>query len=424
MAQLKRLRLGSTPVEGDAAALVALERPEEREGREPVYYDQLQDAEPKGTGSPPLASVLWRRAREVSLPLRVTPVAEQVARVESRAVGPAGTGKKFINDPDTLVRESLAGFGAAYSELVRVDLDRRLVLRAGAPTTGKVGMISGGGSGHEPLDIGYVGPGMLDGACVGEIFTSPAPGQIFAATEAVDGGAGVVYVVKNYTGDVMNFRMAADLAGQAGIPVEIVFVADDVAISTSGRTAGRRGTGVTPLVEKIAGAMATSGHSLAEVATLARKVNEQGRSFGVALEACVTPSLGGRTFELRSDEIEFGVGIHGERGRRREKLAPVAKIVDAMLDEILDDLRPSRGSPLLAFVNGFGATPLIELYVAYNELSQRLADRGYPIARSLVGNYVTSLDMAGMSITVLVLDEELMRFWDAPVQTAGFRWGR
>jgi dihydroxyacetone kinase-like protein len=332
-------------------------------------------------------------------------------------------GKKFLNDPDTIVHDALVGFGAAHGDLVRVDVDRRLVLRRGGPTRGKVGVLSGGGSGHEPLDAGFVGEGMLDAASLGEIFTSPVPDHIFAATKAIDGGAGVVYIVKNYTGDAMNFKLAAQLAEEAGIAVEIVFTRDDVAIGASDRTAGRRGTGVTPLVEKIAGARAAKSASLAEVADVARRVNAGGRSLGVALTSCVTPALGRPTFELGPDEIEFGVGIHGEPGRRREKLTSAAEMVDVMIDEILDDLRPADGSDLLAFVNGFGGTPLIELYVVYKELADGLASRGFRTTRNLVGNYVTSLDMAGMSITLLVLDEELTALWDAPVHTAGLRWG-
>src|SRR5881397_1992384 len=265
--------------------------------------------------------------------------------------------KKFINAPEDVVKESLAGLAAAHPDLVRVDFDNQLVLRKDAPIAGKVGLVSGGGSGHEPLHGGFVGRGMLDAACPGEVFTSPVPDQMLAATKAVDGGAGVVHVVKNYTGDVMNFKLAAELAEDEGIKVQSVLTNDDVAVEDSLYTAGRRGTGVTVLVEKIAGARAEAGGSLAEVAAIARKVNERGRSFGVALTSCVTPAAGSPTFDLGPDEMEFGVGIHGEPGRRREKVRSAAEIVEEMTTAILGDLEPAKGASLLAFVNGLGGTP-------------------------------------------------------------------
>jgi dihydroxyacetone kinase-like protein len=264
---------------------------------------------------------------------------------------------------------------------------------------------------------------MLDAACPGEVFTSPVPDQMLAATKAVDGGAGVVHIVKNYTGDVMNFRLAAELAEDEDIRVESVLTNDDVAVEDSLYTAGRRGVGVTVLVEKIAGAKAEAGGSLEEVAGIARKVNAQGRSFGVALTSCVTPAAGSPTFEIGADEMEFGVGIHGEPGRRRDKVAPVADVVEQMAEAILSDLDPKPGSNLLAFVNGLGGTPLIELYVIYNELTKQLERRGLNATRSLVGNYITSLEMAGASITLLTLDDELTALWDAPVHTPALRWG-
>jgi phosphoenolpyruvate---glycerone phosphotransferase subunit DhaK len=331
--------------------------------------------------------------------------------------------KKFINEPEDVVKESLQGLGAAHPNLVRIDLENRIVVRKDAPVAGKVGLVSGGGSGHEPLHGGFVGKGMLDAACPGEVFTSPVPDQMLAATKAVDGGAGVVHIVKNYTGDVMNFRLAAELAEDEDIRVESVLTNDDVAVEDSLWTAGRRGVGVTVLLEKIAGAKAEAGGSLEEVAAIARKVNAQGRSFGVALTSCVTPSAGTPTFEIGADEMEFGVGIHGEPGRRREKIAPVAEIVEQMADAILSDLDPKSGSNLLAFVNGLGGTPLIELYVIYNELTKQLERRGLTATRNLVGNYITSLDMAGASITLLTLDDELTALWDAPVHTPALRWG-
>jgi dihydroxyacetone kinase-like protein len=331
--------------------------------------------------------------------------------------------KKFINAPEDVVKESLAGLAAAHPDLVSVDFDDQIVVRRDAPVSGKVALVSGGGSGHEPLHGGFVGRGMLDAACPGEIFTSPVPDQMLAATKAVDGGAGVLHVVKNYTGDVMNFKLAAELAEDDGIRVETVLTNDDVAVEDSLWTAGRRGVGVTVLLEKIAGAKAEAGGTLEEVTAVARRVNERGRSFGVALTSCVTPAAGTPTFEIGGDEIEFGVGIHGEPGRRREKLASAADIVAEMTDAIVSDLAPSDGAELLAFVNGLGGTPQIELYLIYNELAKQLSARGLRASRSLVGNYITSLEMAGASITLLELDPELTELWDAPVHTAALRWG-
>jgi phosphoenolpyruvate---glycerone phosphotransferase subunit DhaK len=332
------------------------------------------------------------------------------------------TVKKFINDPADVVKESLTGLGLAHPDLVRIDLENQLVLRKDTPVAGKVALISGGGSGHEPLHGGFVGKGMLDAACPGEVFTSPVPDQMLAATKAVDGGAGVVHIVKNYTGDVMNFKLAAELAEDEGISVESVLTNDDVAVEDSLYTAGRRGTGVTVLVEKIAGAKAEAGGSLAEVAAVARKVNERGRSFGVALTSCATPAAGAPTFEIGGDEMEFGVGIHGEPGRRREKLRPAAEVVEEMAEAILGDLRPAQGANVLAFVNGLGGTPAIELYLVFAELAKQLEKHGVQATRSLVGNYITSLEMAGISITLLELDDELTALWDAPVHTPALRW--
>jgi dihydroxyacetone kinase-like protein len=331
--------------------------------------------------------------------------------------------KKFINEPADVVKESLTGLGLAHADLLRIDLDNQLVLRKDAPVSGKVALISGGGSGHEPLHGGFVGRGMLDAACPGEVFTSPVPDQMLAATKAVDGGAGVVHIVKNYTGDVMNFRLAAELAEDEGITVESVLTNDDVAVEDSLYTAGRRGTGVTVLVEKIAGAKAEQGASLAEVAAVARRVNDRGRSFGVALTSCATPAAGAPTFDIGPEEMEFGVGIHGEPGRRREKIRSAAEIVEEMTDTILADLEPGSGARLLAFVNGLGGTPAIELYLVYAELAKQLDRHGLTAARSLVGNYITSLEMAGISITLLELDDELTTLWDAPVHTPALRWG-
>ena len=331
--------------------------------------------------------------------------------------------KKFLNNPDDFVPESLAGLAAAHADLLRVDLEQQIVVRREAPVSGKVALVSGGGSGHEPLHGGFVGKGMLDAACPGAVFTSPVPDQMLAATKAVDGGAGVVHIVKNYTGDVLNFRMAAELAEDEGIQVESVLTNDDVAVEDSLYTAGRRGVGITVLVEKIAGAKAEAGGTLAEVAGIARKVNAQGRSFGVALTSCATPSSNGPIFEIGAEEMEFGVGIHGEPGRRREPIRPAAEIVEQMTSAILTDLDPSPGANVLAFVNGLGGTPLIELYLVYNELTKQLEGHGLTASRNLVGNYITSLEMAGVSITLLVLDDELTTLWDAPVHTPALRWG-
>ena len=331
------------------------------------------------------------------------------------------TVKKFLNNPEDVVPESLAGLGAAHPELVKVDLENQLVLRKDAPVKGKVALISGGGSGHEPLHGGFVGTGMLDAAAAGAVFTSPVPDQMLAATKAVDGGAGVIHIVKNYTGDVMNFKLAAEEAADEGIQVESVVTNDDVAVEDSLYTAGRRGTGATVLLEKIAGAKAEAGGSLGEVTSIAKKVNDQARSFGVALTSCATPGSG-PTFDLGADEMEFGVGIHGEPGRRREKVRSASEIVAEMSEAILGDLPPAGGSNVLAFVNGLGGTPLIELYVIYNELHKQLEERGLTATRTLVGNYITSLEMAGVSITILTLDDELTELWDAPVHTPALRW--
>jgi phosphoenolpyruvate---glycerone phosphotransferase subunit DhaK len=330
--------------------------------------------------------------------------------------------KKLINDPDTVVRESLEGIAAAHSDRVRVNFDPAYIVRADAPVQGKVGLVSGGGSGHEPMHGGFVGVGMLDAACPGEVFTSPTPDQMMEATQAVDGGAGVLHIVKNYTGDVMNFEMASDMA--AGVEVVSVVTNDDVAVEDSLYTAGRRGVGVTVLVEKIAGAAAEERRSLQEVADIARRVNDQGRTMGMALTPCVTPASGEPSFELADDEVEIGIGIHGEPGRYREKLGPASQIVERLATAVVEDLPFNEGDQVLAFVNGMGGTPLIELYVVYNELQKLLSGRGIAIARNLVGDYITSLEMAGCSITLLRLDDELTRLWDAPVDTPGLRWGR
>lgn len=329
--------------------------------------------------------------------------------------------RMLINVPETVVADALRGMAAAHPELT-VDVENRVVLRRDAPMAGKVGLISGGGSGHEPLHAGFVGPGMLAAACAGEVFTSPVPDQMVRAAAAVDSGAGVLFVVKNYTGDVLNFEMAAELAEDEGVQVAQVLVDDDVAVTDSLYTAGRRGTGGTLFVEKIAGAAAEEGAPLERVEAIARRVNERSRSFGVALSACSTPAKGGPTFDLPDGELELGVGIHGEPGRERRPMMTSREIADFAVDAVLEDLRPT--GPVLALVNGMGATPLLELYGFNAEVQRVLSERRVPVARTLVGNYVTSLDMAGCSVTLCAADEELLRLWDAPVRTPALRWGR
>lgn len=330
--------------------------------------------------------------------------------------------KKLINNPDGVLADSLVGVAAAHPEL-RVDQVNRIVYR-GAPTrAGKVAVVSGGGSGHEPMHGGFVGFGMLDAAICGEVFTSPTPDQVQEATRVADGGAGVLHIVKNYTGDVMNFEMAAELAeADTGVMVETVVTNDDVAVEDSTWTAGRRGVGVTVLLEKIVGAAAEEGRDLAGVATLARRINETGRSMGMALTSCTVPSAGKPTFEIPDDMMELGVGIHGEPGRHRVALAPASEIAQQLVEPILHDL-DFTDAPTIVMLNGMGGTPLIELYLMYGEVAKILEKSGIMVARSLVGNYITSLDMAGCSVTLLRADDEILTLWDAQVNTAGLRWG-
>ena len=331
--------------------------------------------------------------------------------------------KKLINNPEDVVVDELKGIAAAHPDLVKVVYEPNYIVRADSPVKGKVGIISGGGSGHGPMHGGFVGMGMLDAACPGAVFTSPTPDQMLAATKAVNGGAGVLHIVKNYTGDVLNFEMAADLAKSEGIEVEAVVTNDDVAVQDSLWTAGRRGVGVTVLLEKIVGAAAEQGRSLKDVAELARKVNANGRSMGMALTSCTVPQAGKPTFDLPEDEMEIGVGIHGEPGRTRMKLKSAAEITELLMQPILEDLPFNSGDSVLAFVNGMGGTPLIELYVVYNEVVKICADKGIQIARNLIGSYITSLEMAGCSITLVKLDDELTQLLDAPVKTPALRWG-
>ncbi len=328
--------------------------------------------------------------------------------------------KKLINSPDTVLADALRGVAAAHPDL-SVDLENRLVVST-APREGRVALISGGGTGHEPLHSGFVGAGMLDAACAGEIFTSPTPDQMLAAAQAVDSGAGVLFIVKNYTGDVLNFEMAAELAADEGIQTASVVVADDVAVQDSTWTAGRRGVGTTVIVEKIAGAAAAEGKSLAEVTAIAEKVSSAGRSMGVALTSCTVPAVGHPSFDLPDDEMEVGVGIHGEPGRKRVPLENAHDIARDLVTAITDDA-DFTGAPVIVLVSGLGGTPLIELNVNYADIAEALAEHGIEVARVLVGDYITSLDMAGCSLTLVKADDELLRLWDAPVNTTALRWG-
>ncbi len=330
--------------------------------------------------------------------------------------------KKLINAPERVVDEALAGMAAAHADLIRVE-EPNIIVRKDAPRKGKVGVISGGGSGHEPMHGGFVGLGMLDAACPGAVFTSPVPDQMQAATKAVDGGAGVLHIVKNYTGDIMNFEMAAELCQAQGVEVRAVVINDDVAVEDSLYTVGRRGVGLTVFAEKLCGAAAQRGYDLARVEALCRKVNGNGRSMGVALTSCTVPAAGKPTFELGAGEMEMGIGIHGEPGRERMPLLPAAELAARMAATILADLPFHGGDEVIAMVNGMGGTPLMELYLVYGELERILRGLRIRVVRRLVGNYITSLEMAGCSITLLKADDELLALWDDPVLTPGLRWG-
>ncbi len=327
--------------------------------------------------------------------------------------------KKLINQVDTLLEESLAGFAEAHSDIAVLGEERKFVRRRDLKR-GKVGLISGGGSGHEPLHAGFVGLGMLDAACPGQVFTSPTPDQMLAAAEAVETGGGVLFIVKNYEGDVMNFAMAAEMANGK---VSTVITDDDVAVETSTYSTGRRGVAGTLIVERMLGAAAERGAGLEALQALGQRVNAQTRSMGVALTSCTVPAAGKPTFQLAEDEMEMGVGIHGEPGRRRVKLAKADAIAEEMMGAILGDLKLKSGSDALLLVNGFGGTPAMELYLMYNAAKRILDGKGIKVARSLVGSYVTSLEMAGCSLTVSALDSELTALWDSPVHTAALRWG-
>lgn len=355
--------------------------------------------------------------------------------------------KKLINNSEDFVRESLLGMAAAHSDLIKVHLDPNFVYRTDAPIQGKVAIISGGGSGHEPMHAGFVGMGMLDAACPGEVFTSPTPDQMLEAAKKVDGGAGVLFIVKNYSGDIMNFEMATELARAEGIRVASVLIDDDVAVKDSLYTQGRRGVGTTILAEKICGAAAEQGYDLQQIAQLCRRVNLNGRSMGMALTSCTVPAKGTPTFELGDREIEMGIGIHGEPGRKRMLLKSVDEITEMLALSIIEDSPYSRtvsewdedkgewidveltdppfqsGDRVLAFVNSMGGTPISELYIVYRKLAEICQQYGLQIVRNLVGPYITSLEMQGCSITLLKLDDEMMQLWDAPVKTASLRWG-
>lgn len=354
--------------------------------------------------------------------------------------------KKLINAVENVVTEQLAGMAAAHPSL-KVNYDPKYVYRADAPVAGKVALVSGGGSGHEPMHGGFVGMGMLAGACPGEVFTSPTPDQMYECAKAVDGGAGVLFLVKNYTGDVLNFETAAELCHADGIKVQNILIDDDVAVKDSLYTAGRRGVGTTVLAEKIVGAAAEAGYSLDECADLCRRVNQYGRSMGMALTSCTVPAAGKPTFQLGDDEMEIGIGIHGEPGQKRMALTSVDEITTMMAVEILDDGPYSRtvrewdrengtwvdkhltdepfkaGDQVIAFVNSMGGTPVSELYAVYRKLDELCRAKGVTIVRNLIGPYITSLEMQGCSITLLKVDEEILKFWDAPVNTPGLRWG-
>lgn len=355
--------------------------------------------------------------------------------------------KKLINQPEDFVRESLAGMAAAYPGLLKVNFEPNFVYRVDAPITGKVAIISGGGSGHEPMHAGFVGMGMLDAACPGEVFTSPTPDQMLEAAKKVNGNAGVLYIVKNYSGDIMNFEMATELAHAEGIQVLNISIDDDVAVKDSLYTQGRRGVGTTVLAEKICGAAAQQGYNLKQVADLCRRVNLNGRSMGMALTSCTVPAKGTPTFELGDREIEIGIGIHGEPGRERMPIKSVDEITEILTRSIIEDSSYSRtlrewdenkgewvdveltdpklqaGDRVLAFVNSMGGTPLSELYIVYRKLVEICEKHKLQIVRNLIGPYVTSLEMQGCSITLLKLDDEMMQLWDAPVKTPSLRWG-
>lgn len=355
--------------------------------------------------------------------------------------------KKFINATDDVVAEQMKGMLAAHSDLLKINLDPKYITRSDAPVANKVAIISGGGSGHEPMHGGFVGMGMLDAACPGEVFTSPTPDQMYEAGKAVDSGAGILFLVKNYTGDVLNFETATELLAGDGVKVQSILVDDDTAVKDSLYTAGRRGVGATVLIEKIVGGAAEDGYDLNSLADLARKANMYGRSIGVALTSCIVPASGKPTFDLPEDEFEFGIGIHGEPGRERYKMKTADEIAEMMVNAVVDDPAYKRivrewdnavgewiekelvdepfakGDEVICFVNGMGGTPVSELYGLYAKMSQVIEAKGLKIARKLIGPYITSLEMQGASLTLMKADAEILKYWDAPVKTPGLRWG-
>ncbi|MBS3965093.1 MAG: dihydroxyacetone kinase subunit DhaK [Methylomonas sp.] len=326
--------------------------------------------------------------------------------------------KKFIDSPSTLLATSLQGFARAHADIVHLHTQPCFICR-NERKQGKVAVISGGGSGHEPLHAGFVGYGMLDAACPGQIFTSPTPDQMLAAAEAVEGSGGVLFIVKNYAGDVMNFEMAAEMLDK---PNASVLVDDDVSLPKT-HDIGRRGVAGTTIVEKIVGAAAEAGYDLAACKALGERVVAATASMGVALTSCTVPALGKPTFTLADDEMEMGVGIHGERGRQTSRLLGATAIVEQLADQVLDELKPASGQAVLLHINGFGGTPLVELHLMYELAWQYCQQHGLEVRRSLVGSFTTSLDMAGCSLTLTLLDDELLSLWDAPVNTAALRWG-
>lgn len=354
--------------------------------------------------------------------------------------------KKFINKVDDVVVEQMQGMAAAHAD-IKICLEPKYMFRADSPNSKKVALVSGGGSGHEPMHGGFVGLGMLDGACPGEMFTSPTPDQMLECATKVNGGPGVLFIVKNYTGDVMNFDMATEMLHEEGIPVQSILVDDDVAVKDSLYTAGRRGVGTTVLLEKIVGGAAEAGYNLDECADLARKVNTNGRSMGIALTSCTVPAAGKPNFEISDEEIEFGVGIHGEPGRKRIAHTTADEITSMMANGILEDEAYTRvvrewdrlkgeweekeitseplkeGDEVIVMVNSLGGTPLSELYVVYRKLAEICEAKGIKIVEKLVGSYITSLEMQGCTITMLKADSEIKKFWNAPVNTPGMRWG-
>ncbi len=328
--------------------------------------------------------------------------------------------KKFINSADDFLKECLQGFSSVHKDIVTCHYDPNFITRSKTTRVGKVAVISGGGSGHEPMHVGFVGYGMLDAACPGFVFSSPSPDQMIAASEKVDSGAGVLFIVKNYSGDIMNFQMASEMMTGTS---ETVLTNDDVAVKNSSFTTGRRGVAATVIVEKIVGSFAETGGGLKECKILGDKVNKNSGTMGVAFSSCTVPAAGKTTFELGKDEMEFGVGIHGEPGRKRVKVKPAQEITNELIEAIIEDLKPEKNDEILLFVNGMGGTPLTELYLLYDNAKNTLKNKNIKIIRSLVGNYCTSLEMQGASITLTKFDQELLKHWDSPVHTAAMRWG-